>query len=95
MKQTRAEKWIYPEHFEPRLRRSKPKTRSGETRKMKNLLKKAREQGFIIKADFSKFEEDVSAKHYIYDVNLDKRLTPKFRTAKECMDILPDFMRNE
>tara|TARA_R110000803_G_scaffold187128_7_gene249517 strand:+ start:3668 stop:3958 length:291 start_codon:yes stop_codon:yes gene_type:complete len=84
--------WVWPYKFEPYLRPDKCSTRSGETRKLRKLVMTAKEQGFVIQADLVSFEEHTSGTYHVHDTKLDKRLTPKFKTVTECIDILPDFM---
>jgi len=89
------ETWVWPDYFEPHPRVDKSKPRTGTNRKLKTLINKAKEQGIIIAAELNKFEDIVEGGFYIYDLNLCKRLTPKFRTTIKCVEILPDFMESK
>lgn len=89
------ESWVWPDYFEPYPRVDKCKPRVGINRKLKSLLAKAKEQGIIINAELKKFEEEVEGGFYIYNLNLCKRLTPKFRTVSKCVEILPDFLESK
>lgn len=86
------ESWKWPRYFEPFLRPDKCKPRSGETRKLRGLLKRAKEQNIVIIAELDKFEDYTKGRHYVYNLETKERLTPKFRTASECLDILADFL---
>jgi len=86
--------WSYPKNFEMHPRVDKPKSRVGATRKLSGLIRKGKEQGIIVVADLISFEENTSGKFYIFDTNLNERLTPKFRTVSECMDLFENFLRS-
>ena len=84
--------WKYPAQFEAHPRIDKCKPRTGNTRKLRGLINKAKSQGIVIASELVKFEENVTGSFYIYNLELSKRLTPKFRTVNECIDVLEDFI---